>query len=37
MRKVVKGAKKTKQLFFASLCALVRQPTDEIVYYLTAS
>jgi hypothetical protein len=24
-------------LFFASLCALVRQPTDEIVYFFTAS
>jgi hypothetical protein len=35
--KVVEGAKKIKQLFLASLCALVRQPTDEIVYFFIAS
>jgi hypothetical protein len=34
-RKVVEGAKKTKQLFFASLCALA--PLREIVYFFTAS
>jgi hypothetical protein len=31
------GAKKTTQLFFTSLCALVRRLTDEIVYFFTAS
>jgi hypothetical protein len=34
-RKVQEGAKKTKQLFFASLCALAS--LREIVYFFTAS
>ena len=33
--KVVEGAKKTKQLFFVSLCALAS--LREIVYFFTAS
>jgi hypothetical protein len=34
-RKVAKGAKKTKQFFFAGLCALVS--LREIVYFFTSS